>query len=877
MAETVKTKTDLVKLTIDGNEIEVPRGTLVIEAARTAGIEIPFFCYHQKLASDGNCRMCLVKIEKMPKLQVSCSVTVSEGMVVSTNEPVVEEARKGVLDFLLANHPLDCPICDEGGRCPLQNYSHRYTAYGKFNETKRVYEKDYFSPLIEKEMNRCIQCMRCVRYCDEVIDAKALAPFNRGHETEIGHYAGKQLDCEFCGGCVQICPVGAVLSRPALYDFRPWMLKRTETTCAYCADGCMIRLETRDETRKVIEVTSFWGNEPKSLWGKGRNEGDLCAKGYFGYSFVNSEKRLTKPLIKKDGKLSETSWEEAIDYVAEKLGEIRDRDGGKAVAGVASARCTNENLFLFQKLLREVIGTPNIDSTPRYGMVHAARVLTEMTGTARWLTSYEDILGADLILLIGADLTHTNPIAALKVKSAAKRGAKLIAATPIQRRISTISNIVNLATRHLPHHPGSERAVAAGFMKALIEAGGAAPEFQKQSGMKALKETLGGFSAKDFEAASGVAYSEVKASAADWSEARRAVILVGESVLRARDGYETMRILGDLAAVSGKLSAEGSGLAPLYEENNELGAWEMGLLPDRLPGGRVLEGEKGLSMMEILQGAQEGRIKGLYFLGENPVGTLPAGAGAAEAVGKAEFSVCQDLFLTETARLCDVVLPAASFAEQNGTFTNQEGFVLNVKKAFDPVSNSRADWEILSGLAEAMGRPMDLDDAEDVSREIETLWPEWKNRPTRDQAASAIGAYLSEGLSRGLSERYHFSKTGSGKVKDGEFHLAVGPTLFHSGKMSLESQGLRLAEDEGALMMNPGDGERIGVETGGRVKIQSPEGQAEVPVRFDSRFPEGMVFFPESFNHLKDLLNLEVCGVEKVPVFKTRKVSIQKA
>ncbi|MBI3994423.1 MAG: NADH-quinone oxidoreductase subunit NuoG, partial [Nitrospirae bacterium] len=728
MADTVKLKTDTVKLTIDGREVVVPRGTLVIEAARALSIDVPFFCYHPKLKSDGNCRMCLVSIEKMPKLQVSCSLPVSEGMVVHTDTSVVSDARKGVLDFLLANHPLDCPICDEGGRCPLQNYSQKYTAYGQFKEEKRIYEKDYFSPLIEKEMNRCVQCMRCVRYCDEVIDSKALASVNRGYETEIGHYGEKQLDCEFCGGCVQICPVGALLNRLPLYEYRPWMLTRTETTCAYCADGCSLRLESRPQTREVIEVTSFWGNEPKSEWGKGRNEGDLCAKGYFGYPFVNSPNRLTKPLIRKDGRrdgpLIEASWEEAIERVAEGFGRIKNQSGGAAFGALASARCTNENLYVFQKFVRLVLGSPNIDSSVRYGMVNVARAMTEMTGTSRWLPSYEEIAKADLIFVIGTDITHSNPIVGLRVKAAAKKGSKLVAATPLRRRISTLSNIVNLATRHLAHRPGAERAVAIGMVKAVLEEGVLAAERVSHPSVRRLRDSVAAITAKQIEAASGLSYDEIRAAAGEWVAARHAVIVFGEAILRAIDGYETVRILGDLALLTGKLTAEGSGLAPLLEENNEMGAYEMGVVPDGLPGlgrldhepdrGRMSQAWKepipsgpGLTMMEMLRAAREKRIKALYLMGENPIGSLPSSAGAGEALEAADFVVSQDLFLTESGKKADVVLPAASFAEQNGTFTNQEGRVLAVRKAIEPIHGARPDWEILSQIAFEMGHPME--------------------------------------------------------------------------------------------------------------------------------------------------------------------------
>ncbi|MBI3812286.1 MAG: NADH-quinone oxidoreductase subunit NuoG [Nitrospirae bacterium] len=899
MSDTVQIKTDKVKLMIDGREVVVPRGTLVIEAARALSIEVPFFCYHPKLKSDGNCRMCLVSIEKMPKLQVSCSLPVSEGMVVHTDTSVVSDARKSVLDFLLANHPLDCPICDEGGRCPLQNYSQKYTAYGQFKEEKRIYEKDYFSPLIEKEMNRCVQCMRCVRYCDEVIDSKALAPVNRGYETEIGHYGEKPLDCEFCGGCVQICPVGALLNRLPLYEYRPWMLTHTETTCAYCADGCSLRLESRPQTREVIEVTSFWGNEPKSEWGQGRNEGDLCAKGYFGYPFVNSPNRLTKPLVRKDGRrdgpLVEASWEEAIERVAEGFGRIKTQSGGAAFGALASARCTNESLYVFQKFVRLVLGSPNLDSSVRYGMVNAARAMTEMTGTPRWLPSYEEIALADLIFVIGTDITQTNPIVGLRVKAAAKKGSKLIAATPLRRRISTLSNIVNLATRHLAHRPGAERAVAIGLVKAVLERGPLAADLASHPSVQRLREVVSALSPKQIESAAGVAYDQIEAAAGEWIAAPRAVMIFGEAILRARDGYETIRILGDLALLTGKLCAAGSGLAPLLEENNELGAYEMGVVPDRLPGlGRLEDASDrdrisrawkeaipsgpGLTMIEMLQAAREKKIKALYFMGENPVGSLPASAGAAEALAAAEFVVSQDLFLTETGKKADVVLPAASFAEQNGTFTNQEGHVQAVRKAIEPVHTTRPDWEILSQIALEMGYPLEYQDGAEISHEIARIWPGWRELPKRPEPAAAADRYLNEGMVGGVSDRYRLGPAEKSAASNGRFHLVIGPVLFHSGKMSLEADGLMKIMDRPFLYLSPEDAGRLGAVEGDRVRLRSDQGQAEVAVRIDAKYPPGMVFFPESFNQppVKDLLTVALAPTTRMPAFKSGEVRIEK-
>ncbi|MFQ5589389.1 MAG: 2Fe-2S iron-sulfur cluster-binding protein, partial [Nitrospiria bacterium] len=299
-----------VTLKIDGQEVTVEKGTRVIEAAKLAGAEIAHFCYHPKLKPDANCRMCLVEIEKMPKLQTSCSTEVSEGMVVQTASEKVKDAQKGVMAFLLGNHPLDCPECDQGGECQLQDFAHQYGAMtSPFKETKRTFEKTYFGPLIEKEMNRCVSCLRCVRYCDEVIGSNALGSMNRGSMHEVGAFARQELDCEFCGGCVQICPVGALTSRTSMFDYRTWQLKKTETVCNYCGDGCTLTLEAvNGEVKRVSSET-----------GTGRNGGDLCARGFFGYDAVNHDLRLTRPRLRMNGNDLEVTWEWAFQKAAEGL------------------------------------------------------------------------------------------------------------------------------------------------------------------------------------------------------------------------------------------------------------------------------------------------------------------------------------------------------------------------------------------------------------------------------------------------------------------------------------------------------------------------------------------------------------------------------
>jgi formate dehydrogenase alpha subunit len=882
---------DQVKLTIDGQEITVERGTLLIEAAKKIGVEVPHFCYHKKLAPDANCRMCLVAVEKMPKLQTACSTPVAEGMVVHTSTPQVMEAHKIVLDFILANHPLDCPICDQGGRCDLQNYSHEFTAYGKFGETKRVYEKEFFSPLIEKEMNRCITCLRCVRYCDEVIDSKALAPFNRGSITEIGHYGDHQLECEFCGGCVQICPVGAFTNRLSMYEFRPWMMKKTQTICNYCGDGCSLVLETRE--KQVIEVASFDVEFKEAM---GRNEGDLCAKGYFGFQYVNSPHRLTHPLIRKNGELVESSWEEALDLVASTFRKIKSDHGGKAFGGLITARCTNENLYAFQKFMRVVLGSPHVDSSIRYGHIHAVQALLTAQGTNRWACSYEDIKKADVLLLIGTHITEANPIVGLKVKAAArKHGAKLLVVSPHQRHVSTMSNIVNHATQHLPIRPGAEGAVVQALIKAVIEEGGVDPELKKKAPayLDRIRQAVGRLKVSNLEAATGLSYDEIKKAAKTWSEAGKGIILFGEGIIRSQDGYAAALNLADLAILTGKFIKEGCGLAPLCEENNEQGAIEMGALPEFLPGLRNVNDPKGRSevvqlwredlpadpgatLMEQLNLVRQGRIRTLYLVGENPVGTLPLSAGVRETLSKAEFVVCQDLFLTETGKMSHVVLPAASFAEQKGHFTNNEGRVQAVRLAFDPISDARPDWEIFSQIASFMGIPFEYGNEEEITSEITRLIPRWKAMPSPEDRGAAMDRYLSGEPPLSVDQRYRLN--GSLAPDKNKFYLVIGPTLFHSGKMSLEAEGLRLVAGEGLLRMNPVDAAELGVKDGEAVRIRSAQAETTVKIKTDGRYAPGLVFFPDSFNDppVKDLLTVEVGPVTKVPVFKTALVEIIK-
>ena len=885
------TTTDMVTLTIDGKLTTVPKGTLVIEAARQVGVMVPHFCYHPKLSPDANCRMCLVEIEKMPRLQTSCSTPVAEGMVVkSSTSTQAQDARKSVLDFILANHPLDCPVCDQGGRCDLQDFSHEYTATtSRFKELKRVFQKEYFSPLIETQMNRCVQCMRCVRYCDQVMDVKALAPVGRGTLTEIKAFGSHELDCEFCGGCVQICPVGAITSRLSMYEFRPWMLKRTDSVCGYCGDGCQITFQTKGNA--LIEVNSTQGS--------GRNNGDLCARGYFGYHVSEHPDRLTSPLIRRGVEFQSVPWEEALELVGQRLLDIKAKHGADAIGGLISGRCTNEDIYVFQKFMRGVVGTNRIDSSVRYGHLNAVHAMQRVQGTHRWSVSFDDIVSADTLLLVGTNITETNPITGLKVKEAVKRrGATLITIESLESAIGSISNIVNLAQYHLSVTPTRYSSAILGLLKAVVDQQILDTELQARSPayFNDISTRLQALSWDRIQAQAGLPTDTFTQAAQLFGQGKKVVILVGPGVLRSTGGFGMTMNLLDLLLITGKLTNPGCGLAPLAEENNDQGAFEMGGTGAILPGGgslgdpevrknlsqawgRPIPDTPGSSLPQMIEDAQQGKLKALIVVGENPLGSLPPSSGIHSALEKLEFLVCQELFLTETAKRAYVVLPACSYAEKDGTFINTEGHIQSVRKAIDLVGESRPDWEIFSALSVMMNDPMEYGEVKEIGKEIRNLLPGTRTlgpAPLPAQPdSSAIARYVTADYQRDVATRYQLPANESMDVS--QVTLQVSQSLFHSGKYSRKAKGLLQVEATGKIYLHPKEADRVGIGDGDTVKVSNDLAEVILSVGLRERIPQGVAVFPEHFDEeVRRLLPYTVDSETQVPSFKVARVRLEK-
>ncbi len=650
-----------VNLTVDGKKLTAPAGSLLIDACKNAGIEVPSFCYYPGLSLQGACRMCVVKIEKMPKLQTACTTVVTEGMIVSTNSDEVRQSRKAMLELLLGNHPLDCPVCDAGGECELQDMAFSYGApESKFIEIKNHREEQQWSPVVYFDRPRCILCYRCVRVCGEGMDVWALGVQNRGVQSVIAPNQSDHLECEECGMCIDICPVGALTSGAYRYKTRPWEMNHVGTVCTHCGDGCKTTLGVR-RSETGMEIVRG-DNRDKS----GINNDFLCIKGRYAFDFAHREERLTQPLIRKDGKLTTSSWEEAIDLIGKRFSEIRDKDGGSSIGVVGSTRTTNEENYLLSKFARAVLKTNNIDHHRTADFPTLAAALHDKPGKT---ATMRDVLTAPAILLIGNDPTNQHPLLAWQIRTNVRlRRAKFYA--------------INSA-------PIKLRRQAAGF--GLLPAGTEAKAVAFLAGDDAQLDSL----------ITPNTNRDAWVALRDKVRAEQNLVIAFGSELRGG-------AIDKLAALASSLT--GAKLICLADYANSRGASDMGLYPDLLPGYEpiasakfarewgTLPTAKGLTLPEMIDAAKVGKLKALYVVGSNPVGRFAVDPFTFSK----SFVVVQDMFLTETANIADVVLPAANLYEKSGTCTNTCGDLQLVKKAGE-VSGPKPDFEMIVRIADAMG------------------------------------------------------------------------------------------------------------------------------------------------------------------------------
>jgi formate dehydrogenase (NADP+) alpha subunit len=900
----MKTENAVLEITINGQVKRSPAGRTILDLAREHGIRIPTLCHDPRLAPYGSCRLCVVEVEGSDKPLPACATQLAPGMVVRTDTDEIGEMRRIILDLLLSDHPADCMTCDKCGDCALQDYAYEYGVRStSFKEGARhpvrPQEPD---PFIRRDMSKCILCARCVRICDEVEAAFAIDWAHKGFEAQVGAPFGKSLKqtgCEFCGQCVSTCPVGALTEAPSAGKARPWEVSKALTVCPYCGVGCALELQTRGN--EIVKVTA-----PMD---KGPNRGNLCVKGRFGYHFVNSPDRLTTPLIRKDGRLVEAGWEEALGLVARKLNEIKADHGPDRIAGLASAKCTNEDNYVFQKLIRGTIGTNNIDHCAR--LCHSSTVagLATAFGSGAMSNSIEDIKQAEALLVIGSNTTEAHPIIGLDlVKAVRENGAKLIVIDPRAIKLTKFADV------WLAQKPGTDVAVVNGLMNVILAEGLVDESFiaERTEDYELFKETLVRYSPEKVEEISGVPADKLRDAARLFASAGAGCIVWSMGITQHTTGVDNVLALANLAMMTGNIGRPGTGVSPLRGQNNVQGSCDMGGLPNVFPGyqpvadqavrdkfaeawGVEVSGRPGLTATEMTVAAIEGRIKALYIMGENPMLSDADSAHIEEALENLDFLVVQDIFLTETAALADVVLPSLTFAEREGTFTSTERRIQRIRKAVDPVGEAKEDWRIVCELSTALGYPMSYGSPAEIMDEIASLTPSfggvnyWRldeagglQWPCPDESHPGTPILHVGKFTRGKGKFHPIEFRAPAEEPDIEFPLILttGRVLnqYHTGTMIRRSAGIDEVYPVAAAEISPRDAKKHGLVNGEKVRLITRRGQIEATVMITDRSRPGVVFMPFHYKEAaaNRLTNPATDPVSKIPEFKVCALRLEK-
>jgi len=795
-------------------------------------------------------------------------------MEINTQSPRVLERRKTILELMLASHPDSCMICDKGNRCKLRQIA---TDMGVgLIELERLPQSaaiEEVNPFIERDLSKCILCAKCIRADQELVVVGALDYMYRGTASKpatLNDLPLEQSECTFCGTCVAMCPTGALMEKDRPYHGTTTIA--VETVCPYCGCGCTISAEVKDD--RLVRVC------PSQK--AGVNKGALCVRGAYGYDFVHSQDRLTSPLLNIDGDFQQVEWEQALDTVAKEFKRIKETYGSDSLAILGSPRCTNEENYLLQRLARGVLGTNNIDNGSRlFGA--AGRVGLErsigLPGTGNSLEALEQ---SSVIMVIGADPSISSPITSYAIKRAVKyQGAELILIDPRKTELSSFA--------HLWLRPkiGTDLALLNALAKLVIDGKLFDEEFiaNRTDGFAQFSGTLETYTPEYAEKITGVAGQDIRSAVRILAVSGRASIVYGNGITQYVGGADSVTALVNIALLTGNVGRQIGGIFALQRDSNARGASEMGALPDFLPGYRSIDDAEargnfekrwgvslpsatGLTALEMMEHAKQGKVKGMLIVGENPVLGFPNPSLVKEALTSLDCLVVADLFLTETAKLATVVLPATSFAEKDGTFTNLEGRAQSVRKAIKPVGDSLPDGEIILRLADGMGSPLPYSSPQQIMDEIEELVP-LKNRP---------GKKDSEAVGRFVPVAYSPSDTTSKNKYP--LTLQCGSILCQFGTGSRSSRSLRLKKfcPEAFVEISMADAEKLGIGDGGTVRIKSAAGEVTAVARVVDTLPPGMLFMPVSFpeSPANELFDITLDPQTKTPAIKTCAVRLER-
>jgi NADH-quinone oxidoreductase subunit G len=818
-----------IKLKIDDIAVEVDKGKTILEAAQSGGIRIPTLCHDRRLIPFGACRLCVVQQKGKSELLPACFTPAKEGMEIVTHSPEISESRKLQLQFILLNHPMICPRCEKEGECALQRLVYEYGV----EETLYPWERSSFpaddrSPLLQRDSDKCILCGRCVRICDEVQGVGELSFSRRGIKTVIDTDFHRPLQCEFCGQCMDTCPVGAITSNRFDYTVKAWELEETTTPCPFCACGCSLTLGSKNgEIRRVF-------SDPE----KGPSDGNLCVKGRFGWDFVDHPERIKKPLLRVNGAFKEASWEEALQYVAQKLETIKDQYGPEAIAGIASSRLTNEEYYLLKKLFRNAIGTNQIVQSGEESARGLTEGLAKTMGVAASTNSIREIRNADCILVIGVDPAQTHPIIKNEIQLALRRNrAQLIVLGSYDISLTRATSISPLlpSSITLLDQPGREIHFLNAMIQTILKEGLENRDFIKErtEGIEELRKQISPFQ-PEFSEKSDANKNEIEKTARTFAQAKRAMILIGSGLWSHLDAKEIVTASSNLALVTGHIGNKSSGILILLEKCNSQGAVDMGLFSE----GEV-DGRKNL-----LQKAIEGKLKALYLIGDNS--SLSSSAFGGQALEKIPLLIVQDLFMTETAAKAHVVLPACAFVEKGGTFTNLERRVQKLNPLRPSLHQSKSDFDIFLALLRLLECPVPGETPEAVFEEIGRVLPHYRGIQDGEQWPSGSTYLYADGFPMGKANLISVHGGPSQQSPEGHpFHPIQRPSLFRSGLLSSKSDALKIVSEKPYLEMNPEDAHRLKIEEGEVAQVSTPQGRSlQMEVKYSSKLVSGVITSP---------------------------------
>lgn len=876
-----------VTLEIDGELITVPEGTSLIRAAAEAGIQVPKLCASDSLKPFGSCRLCLVEVEERRDYPASCTTLAENGMKVHTQTDKLAEIRRGMIELYISDHPLDCLTCSANGNCELQRMAGavglREVRYGFDGENHLQSGKDESNPYFTFDSSKCIVCNRCVRACEEIQGTFALTISGRGFDSRVS--AGQEetflaSECVSCGACVQACPTAALMEKSVIQFGQAE--HSVVTTCGYCGVGCSIRAEMQGN--RVVRMVPDKNGQA--------NHGHSCVKGRFAWGYATHAERITTPMIRDNisDAWREVSWEEAVDYAAKRFRGIQAFYGRESVGGIASSRCTNEETYLVQKLVRAAFGNNNVDNCARLCHSPTGYGLKQTLGESAGTQNFDSVMQADVIMVIGANPTDGHPVFGSQLKRRLREGARLIVIDP--RTIDLVKSPHINAEYHLKLRPGTNVAVVNALAYVMVSEGLIDEAFVAArcdaKDYAAWKEFVSRahHSPEAQESETGVPAQLVRSAARLYATARNAAIYYGLGVTEHSQGSTMVMAIANLAMATGNIGRLGVGVNPLRGQNNVQGSCDMGSFPHELPGyrhvsddaargvfesawGVKLDNEPGLRIPNMFEAALDGVYKGIYIEGEDIAQSDPNTQHVTAALEAMECVVVQDLFLNETAKFAHVFLPGSSFLEKDGTFTNTERRISRVRKVMPPLAG-KSDWEVTAMLSNALGYPMNYEHPSEIMDEIARLTPSFHgvNYDKLDQLGS-IQWPCNEQAPEG-TPILHVDKFVRGKgrfmiteyVPTNEHVTPKFPLILTTGRIlsqyNVGAQTRRTADNiwhpEDWLEIHPHDAEERGIKNGDWVGVQSRSGETVLHARITERMQPGVIY--TTFHHPESGVNV---------------------